>query len=169
MKQKEFGQKALKIDDQSYVTIKNQQGNRYLVIDEFGFENWLSANLLHLIDEPNIYQNSPQITAKDAMKSSKKGKFEAEFFVIDLHAEKLKSIIQQNPKWPLLALKIRHCEQQLDYAIQHRLSKIKIIHGMGDGTLQNAIYQLLSSKQGLEYDDDGFFKESMAYVLVYLR
>ena len=46
--------------------------------------------------------------------------------------------------------------EKLEYCRSNNMKKLNIIHGIGDGVLQNMVYEVLQGFMGIEYEDHDF-------------
>ena len=56
--------------------------------------------------------------------------------------------------------------EKLEYCRSNNMKKLNIIHGIGDGVLQNMVHEVLQGFTGIEYEDHDFFYHSTGNVLV---
>jgi hypothetical protein len=66
---------------------------------------------------------------------------------VDLHIEKLRDDHQFLSKDEILKIQLNHFQRALDAAIVHKLPSIIFIHGVGNGTLRQAIHKTVGKHQ----------------------
>lgn len=69
---------------------------------------------------------------------------------IDLHIEKLVVDSKKIQKKSVLDIQLQHFEEYLDKAIQFRLERVFVIHGLGEGKLRDAIAGKLIQHRGVK-------------------
>ena len=111
-----------------------------------------------------LYTEEPQKISKDYTKSHSKPK------EIDLHIEEIVKDGSKMESDNILHLQLEHFEKKLDEAVIHGMEKITFIHGIGNGSLRNAIHKKLSSYPHINYFEDAQ-KEKFGYgaTKVYLK
>lgn len=88
--------------------------------------------------------------------------------VIDLHIDKLVADHSEMSNSEMLDLQLKTFEQALDQAIASGMSEITFIHGIGNGTLKNALHKKLSQEQEIKYYKDAM-KEKFGYGATLVR
>jgi DNA-nicking Smr family endonuclease len=73
---------------------------------------------------------------------------------LDLHIEKLSEHPEQLSKQEMLDLQLNTFEKHLDQAIASGLDEVIYIHGVGNGTLRNALHKHLSKLPEIAYFQD---------------
>jgi len=82
--------------------------------------------------------------------------------VIDLHIEGLVSNYKLLDQANILDIQLKTFESKLDQAIATGMDEITFIHGIGNGTLRNAIHKKLAGMKKIEYFADAQ-KEKFGY------
>jgi len=82
--------------------------------------------------------------------------------IIDLHADALFIEEQKLKNEEVLHLQIEAFEKALDQALIQGKDSLKVIHGVGNGTLRHQIHKKLSSLQNIRYFEDAD-KEKFGY------
>ena len=59
--------------------------------------------------------------------------------------------------------------QTIDYCRKNHLKKLEIIHGIGDGVLQQMVYDVLESQTNLEFHNREILHDQSGTVLVFFR
>jgi len=152
------------IDDDLKGKISAFKGNLVQIEDEHGFHYDIEKSKVVLYNH-NIYDDI-SITAKKetSTKISKKNQTQPQS--IDLHFEKLVNNPQDFESWERLMIQREKLIEKLEYCRSNNMKKLNIIHGIGDGVLQNMVHEVLQGFAGIEYEDHDFFYHSTGNVLV---
>lgn len=131
------------------------QPNGYDIEDEFGFVYFFPKEKVIARDQ-SLYDNMIVSIKKESNKSiSKKHKKEA--FRVDLHFESLVKNTQQYQAYERLMIQREKLLEAIEFCKMHQLKRMIIIHGIGDGILQNMVHDVVRGLANAEYDEDGFF------------
>ncbi len=169
-----LSKKRMKVGDQ--VSILNDSlncriiaitANQATVEDEHGFTYQYPINQLVLHDA-DLYKNQPTFTKKEATKTVSK-KHAKSPMVLDLHFENLVKNPNEYSATERLFLQKERLLETLDFCRQNNLKKLEIVHGIGDGTLQQMVYSVLESKVNLEFHNREILHEQSGTVLVYFK
>ena len=152
------------IDDDLKGKISAFKGNLVQIEDEHGFHYDIEKSKV-VFHNHNIYDDIT-ITAKKetSTKISKKNQTQPQS--IDLHFEKLVNNPQDFESWERLMIQREKLIEKLEYCRSNNIKKLNIIHGIGDGVLQNMVHEVLQGFAGIEYEDHDFFYHSTGNVLV---
>lgn len=164
MKIVKIGDLVSVIDDDLKGKISAFKGNLVQIEDEHGFHYDIEKSKV-VLHNHNIYDDI-SITAKKEMslKISKKNQTQPQS--IDLHFEKLVNNPQDFESWERLMIQREKLIEKLEYCRSNNMKKLNIIHGIGDGVLQNMVHEVLQGFAGIEYEDHDFFYHSTGNVLV---
>lgn len=132
--------------------------------DEFGFEQKIEISKIILRDE-EIYKYSKTIIKKETIKNNSKKKGENSR-TLDLHFDKLIKDGKNIPSWERLEIQKEKLLEQLDYCRKNYIKKLNIIHGIGDGVLQEMVYDILRGQTEIEFEENDFFHQSSGNVWV---
>ncbi|PPZ90662.1 DNA mismatch repair protein [Cloacibacterium normanense] len=152
------------IDDDLKGKISAFKENLVQIEDEHGFHYDIEKSKVVLYNH-NIYDDI-SITAKKetSTKISKKNQTQPQS--IDLHFEKLVNNPQDFESWERLMIQREKLIEKLEYCRSNNMKKLNIIHGIGDGVLQNMVHEVLQGFAGIEYEDHDFFYHSTGNALV---
>ncbi|SKB85724.1 hypothetical protein SAMN05660477_01468 [Soonwooa buanensis] len=143
------------LDDDLRGHITSVKPNGYDVKDEFGFVYFFPKDKVLLLDK-SLYDDIKVSVKKENTKPvSKKHKKEA--FRIDLHFENLVKNPHDYESFERLMIQREKLQESIEFCRKHKLKRMIIIHGIGDGVLQNMVYDVIRGLADVEYDDDGFF------------
>ena len=106
-------------------TVLTSAGNLELISEE-SFKNYVEETKEEKIHVPNYYQRKLDFNTK-----------------IDLHIEKLQSQKQHENPVAILEFQLRKLKEFLDEAVDLRVDKVEIIHGIGTGALKMETFHLL--------------------------
>jgi hypothetical protein len=131
------------------------------LIDEIGFER-----IYPIVGLGHYYSNSYKVNENDLKAKieqsstsqpkntqSSKSVFKNAVERIDLHIEELISSHAGMSNGEILMLQVSYFKQQFAYAIDKRINKLEVIHGVGEGVLRNEIHQYLRQFKGVEFND----------------
>lgn len=152
------------IDDDLKGKISAFKGNLVQIEDEHGFHYDIEKGKV-VLHNHNIYDDISITTKKEtSTKISKKNQTKPQS--IDLHFEKLVNNPQDFESWERLMIQREKLIEKLEYCRSNNMKKLNIIHGIGDGVLQNMVHEVLQGFAGIEYEDHDFFYHSTGNVLV---
>ena len=129
-------------------TILKIVNGKLLVKNSDGFEEIVSSNDIILYDE-----NTDKVTAygidfdiKDdqikKIKTKKNQRF-SKVLKIDLHIELIIDYYKELENHEIVNIQLKKCENAIRKAMNTRIEKIIIVHGIGVGTLKKEVQQLL--------------------------
>ena len=129
-------------------TILKIVNGKLLVKNSDGFEEIVSPNDIILYDE-----NTDKVTAygidfdiKDDQIKKRKTKKNQRFskvLTIDLHIELIIDYYKELENHEIVNIQLKKCENAIRKAMNTRIEKIIIVHGIGVGTLKKEVQQLL--------------------------
>ena len=155
------------IDDQLKGKIIGINIKKVLIEDEHGFEYEYNASEL-VLQEAAIYDQMKTIQKKEVSKPISK-KHDKKPFVLDLHFENLVKNTGNYDSFERLFLQKEKLLQTLEYCRKNYLKKLEIIHGIGDGVLQQMVLDVLESQTNLEFHNKEILHHQSGTVLVYFR
>lgn len=123
--------------------------------DEFGFERDYPIGALAPVLSEHYTVSDQAVEAKSVEKRtklSKKAELQQEV-TVDLHIENLVSRHGHMTNGEILQLQMEHFRQTFRHAIQKRIKRIKVIHGVGEGVLRGEIHQFLRGYDSVEFHD----------------
>ena len=129
-------------------TILKIVNGKLLVKNSDGFEEIVSSNDIILYDE-----NTDKVSAygidfdiKDDQIKKIKTKTNQRFskvLKIDLHIELIIDYYKELENHEIVNIQLKKCESEIRKAMNTRIEKIIIVHGIGVGTLKKEVHQLL--------------------------
>ena len=145
----------------SYVSLLNEVGkgkvvkilnnHQALILKEDGFEEVYNIKELIVVTTDThteaAFKNIPNQVKEESLikKISKPHKRNySKVWEIDLHIENLIDNHRNLSNYEILSIQIRHCEFTIEKAIKNNISKLVVIHGIGEGVLKEEVRQLLN-------------------------
>lgn len=161
-----IGDNVSVVDENLNGKITSVHGNVVVFQDEFGFTYQYQRDKL-IVQNPALYENI-KIEKKYETLKPKSRKHNKNHLVLDLHFEKLVPDPLEYKSFERLFIQKEKLLQTLDFCRENNLKKLEIIHGIGDGTLQKMVIDVLQSQISLEFDEHDFFYHSSGSVMVRL-
>lgn len=160
----QVGDRVSVLDEDLRGTVVQVCGGQATVEDAHGFAYHFPIGKL-VPAEAEIYSASPMVT-KDRTPARKGKNFGKD---IDLHITRL----HPNPNSLTPEERLFIQKEHLAEALQKRrlagIKKFEIIHGLGEGVVQQMVYDYLTGRTGLDFHDKEILREQSAAVVVYLR
>lgn len=139
-------------------------GDVVQVEDSFGFTYSFPKNKI-LPQNQSFYDEIPVVKKEEPKRNISK-KHTKNVFQLDLHFDQLVSNPNEYDSWERLFIQKEKLQNTLDFCRENRIKNIEIIHGLGDGTVQEMVYQVLHSAIDIEFEENEFFKHSSGSVAV---
>lgn len=132
--------------------------------DEHGFIYSFQSKELVLVDK-DLYLGI--VTEKKEEVTPKKSKkHNAAPMVIDLHWDKIATKHQEADPNVRITIQKEQLLDALEQCKRKGHKELRVIHGIGDGTLQRMVENFLASKVGLNYYHEGVIKEDSGSIFV---
>ena len=154
------------IDDNLKGTITAIKGKKVTFEDEHGFPYEYNANEL-VIQEAEIYDQIRTVQKEEFSKPVSK-KHDKKPMILDLHFENIAKNAGKVDPFERLFLQKEKLLKTLEYCRNNNLKKLEIIHGIGDGVLQQMVYDVLESQTNVEFHNKEILHHQSGTVLVYL-
>lgn len=152
------------IDDDLKGVIISVKGNTVAFRDAHGFIHQYPKEQV-VPQVKDIYQNIKPIIKKDSTKPVSK-KHQRKHLVLDLHFENLVKNPADYDSFERLLIQKEKLAETVEFCRTHRLKKLEVIHGIGDGVLQRMVHDYLSAQAHIEFEDHDFFYHHTGSVLV---
>lgn len=162
-----IGDRVAVVDDQVKGIIRSLQGTRVTLEDEHGFTYEYGRNEV-VLQNAALYEQVPVVRKKEAT-ALKSQKHLSKPFVLDLHFERLVPNTRQYDAAERLFLQRKKLLETINYCRQNHLKRLEIIHGIGDGVLQEMVHDVLESQAHLEFHNKEILHHQSGAVLVYFR
>ena len=118
------------------------------VLTEDGFEiNVSKSDLVKIAsgtDKYNSYGNN--FNVKDIEKKKnipQRNQRSQNFLKVDLHIELLTPNYHYMDNFEIVQLQLNECHKNIEKAINSDISRIEIVHGIGEGVLKNEVHKIL--------------------------
>ena len=149
------GDRVTIVDEDFTGTIISVQHYTVEVEDDFGF-NYKFPKEKIIVKEPDFYD---QVIVKPKEETKKKvsKKHNKDAYNIDLHFEKLVDSPSNYDAFERLFIQKDHLIKNLDFCREHRIKRVRIVHGIGDGVLQKMVHDVVEGLANVEFDEHQFF------------
>ena len=154
------------VDDNLKGKITSIKGKKMTIEDEHGFSYDFEMKEI-VLQEPEIYIGLKTIQKVEKSKSISK-KHDKKPLVLDLHFSNMVKNPAQFSSFERITLQKEKLLETLDYCRQNNLKKLEIIHGIGDGIVQQMVNEVLENQKNLEYHNKEILHHQSGTVLVYL-
>lgn len=162
-----IGDKVSVIDENLRGTVTSVRAGHVSFEDEHGFAYTYPAKQLAPVLE-NLYQNVPvEKKQEDSRKTSKKHNKKP--FILDLHFEKLVSDPSLYDSYERVFIQRQKLLETLEYCRKNHLKHLEVVHGIGDGVLQQTVWEVLEAQTGLEFYNKEILHHQSGAVIVHLR
>ena len=155
------------IDDQLKGKIINIKGKKVTIEDEHGFPYEYDISEL-VPQETKIYDQIKTIRKEESIKPVSK-KHDKKPLVLDLHFENLVKNPNEYDSFERLFRQKEKLLTTIEFCRKNNLKKLVIIHGIGDGVLQEMVHDVLESQTNLEFQNKEILHHQSGTVLVYFR
>lgn len=174
----EIGNKVAVLDADIRGVITRKEKDMFFVKDQDGMEySFFAYELVRIyVDQnelsKNIDINSPLLRAKVHQVNKKKKpifiKDKNEVVMeVDLHAEKLVKSTRGMDNYDVLSLQLETAKHKVEYCISKSISKLVLIHGVGEGVLKTELNYLLNNYP-VKYYDASYQKYGAGATEVYI-
>ena len=155
------------IDDNLKGTIKNFNGEKVVIEDEHGFSYEFKATEL-VLQQAEIYDQISTVQKREPTKLISK-KHDKKPLILDLHFQHLVKKPGDYNSFERLFLQKEKLLATLDYCRKNKLKKLEIIHGIGEGVLQQMVVDVLKSQTNIEFQNKEILHHQSGTVLVFFR
>ena len=174
----EIGNKVAVLDADIRGVITRKENNMFFVKDDDGMEySFLASELVKIhVDQNELSKhidiNNPLLKAKVQQKNKKKESIFVKdknevVMEVDLHAEKLVKSTRGMDNYDVLSLQLRTAKHKVEYCISKSISKLVLIHGVGEGVLKSELNYLLNNYP-VKYYDASYQKYGAGATEVYI-
>ncbi|QXP74205.1 Smr/MutS family protein [Tenacibaculum sp. AHE15PA] len=174
----EIGNKVAVLDADIRGFITKKENNIFFVKDVDGMEYSFFENELVKIhtdqNELSRHVNINNSFLKEKIQQAPKKK--KSIFVkdknevvmeVDLHASKLVKSTRGMDNYDVLSLQLQTAKHKLEYCMAKSISKLVLIHGVGEGVLKSELYYLLNNYE-VKYYDASYQKYGQGATEVYI-
>lgn len=159
-----IGDKVSVIDEDLKGKIISILGDEIQIQDEHGFEYFFHQSRV-VVQNEAFYHDISVVKKEENTKNISKKHAKNEM-LLDLHFDKLVKNPQEYNPWERLFIQKEKLQETLDFCRANKIKNLEIVHGLGDGTLQNMVYEILKNSAHIEFEENEFFKHSSASVKV---
>ncbi|MDC1403799.1 hypothetical protein N8328_05280 [Crocinitomicaceae bacterium] len=141
--------------------IKEILNQKYLVEDEFGFDNWHSAEELvplMQVSDKELFASTSNKEGESPKKDKLFSKPPKEEWKIDLHLENLLDSHREMTNHEIVTLQLRYFKNFLQKARNARIPQFIVVHGKGTGKLKSEIQNLVRDIKGAEMFDADYMQ-----------
>ena len=127
--------------------------------------------LEHLEDESEWVKLIRQKEMHDKQRRSRRhiNNRKEEAVEVDLHVGELLESKRGLSNGEILNMQVDHCRKKLNAAIRNKIRRIVFIHGVGEGVLKAALYELFRSYDNIDYFDASYQKYGRGATEVHIR
>ena len=162
-----IGDKISVLDDNMKGKITALNGKKITVEDEHGFSHTFHENEI-VLQNPEIYHQIKMVQKEEFSKPKSK-KHAKQPLILDLHFENFGKNSGKIDAFERLFLQKEKLLKTLDFCRENNLKRLEIIHGIGDGVLQQMVHDVLESQTNLEFHNKEILHHQSGTVLVYFR
>ncbi len=159
-----IGDKVAVVDEDLTGVITSVHQQRVTFKDDFGFTHQYPKDKL-VIRNFEFYQDI-ETKIKPEPKKTVSKKHQKNHLVLDLHFEKLVDDPTEYESFERLFIQKEKLLETLEFCKKHRIKKLEIIHGIGDGTLQNMVVDLLTHQGNLDFRHTEILWQQSGAILV---
>lgn len=174
----EIGNKVAVIDADIKGFVTKIVNDEVFVKDDNGMEyRFFKNELVHIkADQSELSKfsdiNNPMLRSKlYQQKKKKKSSFVKDkneiVMEVDLHAEKILKSTKGMDNYDILSKQLSVAKQKIEYCVSKKISKLVLIHGVGDGVLKTELSYLLNNYP-VKYYDASFQKYGQGATEVYM-
>jgi transposase len=174
----EIGNKVAVLDADIRGFITRKENDMFFVKDDDGMEySFFASELVKIHVDQNelskyIDVNNPLLKAKVQQRSKKKESIFVKdknevVMEVDLHAEKLVKSTRGMDNYDVLSLQLQTAKYKVEYCISKGISKLVLIHGVGEGVLKSELNYLLNNYP-VKYYDASYQKYGAGATEVYI-
>lgn len=157
-----IGDRVSVLDEDLKGKIISILGDVILIEDEYGFHHSFHTDKIVPIHQ-DFYDDFTTIKKEENTRNISK-KHKKNSLKLDLHFEQLVEFPDQYSPWERLFIQKEKLMDTLDFCRKNGIKSLLIIHGLGDGTLQEMVYSVLRGYTYIDFEENEFFKHSSASV-----
>ncbi|MBD3903587.1 DNA mismatch repair protein [Chryseobacterium sp. Ch-15] len=159
-----IGNKVSVVDEDLSGVITSVNGNIVVFKDEYGFTYQYPKEKL-VPKDAEIYENIKIIKKAEPRKTISK-KHDKNPLILDLHFENLVKNPHDYDSFERLFLQKEKLIHTISFCRKNHLKKLEIVHGIGDGTLQRMVFDVLESQTGLDFYNKEILHHQSGAVMV---
>ncbi|RNA61355.1 DNA mismatch repair protein [Chryseobacterium nematophagum] len=159
-----IGDQVSVIDENLNGTITSVNGNLVAFKDEYGFIYQYPEDQL-VLKNPDFYKNIHVEKKIEAQKVFSK-KHQKNPLILDLHFHNLVKNPNDYESFERLFIQKEKLLETLAFCKKHHLKKLEIVHGIGNGTLQKLVWDILESQTNLDFYNKEILHHQSGAVMV---
>lgn len=159
-----IGNKVSVVDEDLSGVITSVNGNIVTFKDEYGFTYQYPKEKL-VPKDAEIYENIKVIKKAEPKKIISK-KHDKNPLILDLHFESLVKNPHDYDSFERLFIQKEKLIQTINFCRKNHLKRLEIVHGIGDGTLQRMVFDVLESQTGLDFYNKEILHHQSGAVMV---
>ena len=159
-----IGDKVSVIDEDLEGTLVSVEDKTAVFEDSHGFRH--EYPLAQLVLRENLIYDEVPLTKKEETKKNISQKHQKNAMKIDLHFDQLVKNPNEYDSWERLFIQKEQLMEVLDFCKSNKIKRLEIIHGLGEGVLQELVYDVLRGYAGIEFEENEFLKHQSASVEV---
>lgn len=144
--------------------VTSVNGNTVVFKDEYGFTYQYPKEKL-VPKNAEIYENI-KIVKKAEPKKTVSKKHDKNPMILDLHFENLVKNPNDYNSFERLFLQKEKLIQTINFCRKNHLKRLEIVHGIGDGTLQRMVLDVLESQTNLDFYNKEILHHQSGAVMV---
>ncbi|MBD8084108.1 Smr/MutS family protein [Chryseobacterium caseinilyticum] len=159
-----IGEKVSALDEVLNGVVTSVNGNTVVFKDEYGFTYQYPKEKL-VPKNAEIYENI-KIVKKAEPKKTVSKKHDKNPMILDLHFENLVKNPNDYDSFERLFLQKEKLVQTINFCRKNHLKRLEIVHGIGDGTLQRMVLDVLESLTNLDFYNKEILHHQSGAVMV---
>ncbi|WP_262151207.1 Smr/MutS family protein [Chryseobacterium foetidum] len=159
-----IGEKVSVLDEDLGGVVTSVNGNTVVFKDEYGFTYQYPKEKL-VPKNAEIYENI-KIVKKAEPKKTVSKKHDKNPMILDLHFENLVKNPSDYDSFERLFLQKEKLIQTINFCRKNHLKRLEIVHGIGDGTLQRMVLDVLESQTHLDFYNKEILHHQSGAVMV---
>ena len=159
-----IGDKVSVLDEDLSGSVTSVHGNTVVFRDQHGFTHQYPKEKL-VPQNPSIYDGL-QIEMKQEHRKNFSKKHNKKPFVLDLHFESMVKNPTDYSSFERLFMQKEKLLETIDFCRRNHLKHLEIIHGIGEGTLQKMVHEVLRSQTRLEFHNNEILHHQSGSVTV---
>ncbi len=155
------------LNEKKIGTIVSVDKKTATILDEYGFTEKVDFSEIVLRDVELYAKIAVKKKPEDNKIISKKNTKATR--ILDLHFQNLVKNPNSYSAQARLQIQKENLIETLEYCKKNPIKKLTVIHGIGDGILQEMVFDILKGYSGIEYEDQNIFHHSSGNVEITFR
>lgn len=159
-----IGDKVSVVDEDLEGIVTSTNGNIVVFKDEYGFTHQYSKEKL-VPKNTDFYENIKVVRKAEPQKVTSK-KHHKNHLVLDLHFHNLVKNPSDYESFERLFMQKEKLLEVISFCRKNNLKRLEIVHGIGDGTLQRIVLDVLESQTNLDFYNKEILHHQSGAVMV---